>query len=392
MRITGLRTMHADGGWRTISYLRLETDTGLVGWSEYFESAWSPGLTGVVESLGPSVLGRDPQAFARLSSDLRALTRISAGGLVSQAIAAIENACIDLAGKAAGLPAHALFGGPIRDRIRAYWSHCGSFRATRGEHFGTPPLDGIDGWVALGREVRERGFTAAKTNPVLYGSDGPELANPGFAPGLEHARLPGNEVVTASRAQLEALREGAGPGVDLMLDLNFSVRGEGLVRFGRALDDLELAWLEVDLHEPAALADARSRIVTPIASCEALYGLLGYRPYLQARAADVVIVDVPWNGLWESLRIAALADAFEVNVAPHNFYGHLATHASMHFAAAAPNVRILEMEVDDVPWHDDLVDHAPVVRDGYAEIPDRPGWGCDVNEEAVAAHPPRAAV
>ena len=78
-------------------------------------------------------------------------------------------------------------------------------------------------------------------------------------------------------------------------------------------------------------------------------------------------------------------------VAPHNFYGHLATHTSMHFAAAAPNVRILEMEVDDVPWHDDLVDHAPVVRDGYAEIPDRPGWGCDVNEEAVAAHPPRVA-
>jgi galactonate dehydratase len=388
MLVTDLRTLHADGGWRTISYLRLETDDGLVGWSEYSQATWSPGLTGVIEALAEHVLGRDPRAFARLSSDLRALTRMSPGGLAAQAVGAIENACIDLAGKAAGVPACALFGGPVRDRVRAYWSHCGSFRATRGEAFGTPPLDGIEGFVALGREVRERGFTAAKTNPVLYGPSGPALANPGFAPGLEHARLASDDVIAAARAQLEALRAGAGPDVDLMLDLNFSVRGEGIVRFGRALEDLGLAWLEVDLHEPAALADARSRIATPIASCEALYGVLGYRPYVQARAADVVIVDVPWNGLWESLRIAALADAFEVNVAPHNFYGHLATHMSLHFAAAAPNLRILELEVDDVPWQSELVTRSPVVRDGYVEIPDGPGWGCDVDEEAVAARPP----
>jgi L-alanine-DL-glutamate epimerase-like enolase superfamily enzyme len=175
-----------------------------------------------------------------------------------------------------------------------------------------------------------------------------------------------------------------------MLDLNFSVRGEGLVRFGRALDDLGLEWLEVDLHDPAALADARARIATPIASCEALYGLLGYRPYLEARAADVVIVDVPWNGLLESVRIAALADAFELNVAPHNFYGHLATHMSAHLAAAVPNLRILELEVDDVPWHAELVDRVPVVQDGHLAVPDGPGWGCDVVEQAVLAHPPRS--
>jgi galactonate dehydratase len=390
MRISGFRTLHADGGWRTVSFVRLETEDGLVGWSEYSEIAWSPGLTGVIEALAPHVLGRDPRAFARLAGELRSLTRISPGGLAAQAVGAIENACIDLAGKAAGVPAYALFGGPVRDRIRAYWSHCGSFRATRGDVLGTPPLDGYGAWEALGREVRDRGFTAAKTNPVLYGPGGAELANPGFAPGLEPARDPGPDVIAAARAQLEALRAGAGPDVELMLDLNFSVRGEALVRFGRALDDLGLAWLEVDLHEPEALADARSRIKTPIASCEALYGLLGYRPYLQARAADVVIVDVPWNGLADSVRIAALAEAFEVNVAPHNFYGHLATHTSLHYAAAVPNVRILELEVDDVPWHGELVTHAPVVRDGYVEIPDRPGWGCDVNEEALAARPPRA--
>jgi galactonate dehydratase len=389
MRVTGLRTLHADGGWRTISYLRVETDDGLVGWSEYSEISWSPGLTGVIETLAPHVVGRDPRAFARLSSDLRAITRMVDGGLMTQAIGAIENACIDVAAKAADVPAYMLFGGAVRERVRAYWSHCGSFRATRGETLGTPPLDGIEDWEALGREVRERGFTAAKTNPVLYGAGPPQMANPGFAPGLELSRRPGHDVISAARAQLEALRAGAGPGVDLMLDVNFSVRAEGLVAFGRALDDLGLAWLEVDMSEPGALADARSRIATPIASCEALYGLADFLPFLQARATDIAIVDVVWNGMWESVRIAALAEAYAVNVAPHNFYGHLATHTSLHFAAAVPNLRILELEVDDVPWQADMVTHPVVVEDGHALIPDRPGWGCEVNEEALTEHPPR---
>jgi len=389
MRVTGLRTLHADGGWRTVSYVRLQTDEGLVGWSEYSDSSWSPGLTGVIEALEPFVVGRDPRAFAALGGDLRAITRMSPGGLAAQAVGAIENACIDLAGKAAGVPAYALLGGPVRERVRAYWSHCGSFRATRGDVLGTPPLHRPEDWVALGAEVRERGFTAAKTNPVLYGPNGPVLANPGFAPGADPGRVARDDVIAAARHQLEALREGAGPGVELLLDVNFSLRGEGLVRLGRAVEDLGLGWLEVDLHEPEALAEARSRLSVPIASCEALYGLLGYRPYLVARAADVVIVDVPWNGLLESVRIAALAEAFEVNVAPHNFYGHLATHMSLHFAAAVPNLRILELEVDDVPWHEELVTHAPLVRDGHVEVPDGPGWGCDVVEEAVAARPPR---
>jgi L-alanine-DL-glutamate epimerase-like enolase superfamily enzyme len=389
MRITGLRTLHADGGWRTVSYVRLEADDGLVGWSEYSESAWSPGLTGVVEALAPRVVGRDPRAFARLSSDLRATTRMVEGGLVSQAIAAIENACIDLAAKAAGVPAYALFGGPVRDRVRAYWSHCGSWRATRAHDLGVTPLDDLAGWEALGREVRERGFRAAKTNPVLYGPGPAQLANPGFAPGLELSRRPGPEVIDAARAQLEALAAGGGPDVELMLDLNFSVRPEAVRAFGEALDPLGLAWLEIDMAEPEGLADARGHIATPIASCEAVYGLAGYLPYLQARAVDVAIVDVVWNGLWESVRIAALAEAHAVNVAPHNFYGHLATHTSLHFAAAVPNLHVLELEVDDVPWHADLVTHPVVVEDGHALVPDRPGWGCDVDEAALAERPVR---
>ena len=121
-----------------------------------------------------------------------------------------------------------------------------------------------------------------------------------------------------------------------------------------------------------------------------MHGLRAYRDYFERQAVDVAVIDVPWNGLWESVRIATLADAYEVNVAPHNFYGDLATLMSAHFCAAIPNYRIMEIEVDDVPWKSDLVTVAPVIERGQLIVPTAPGWGADVNEEAVRAHPPKA--
>ncbi len=91
----------------------------------------------------------------------------------------------------------------------------------------------------------------------------------------------------------------------------------------------------------------------------------------------------------ESVKIAAMADAYEVNVAPHNFYGHLATLMSAHFCAVVPNVRIMEIDPDVVSWYDDLVTVKPVIKDGHLELPTTPGWGTAVNEEAVRVHPPR---
>ena len=126
---------------------------------------------------------------------------------------------------------------------------------------------------------------------------------------------------------------------------------------------------------------------TPIASCESLFGLRGYRPFFENQAMDVSIVDVPWNGIWQSMKIAALAESFEVNVAPHNFYGHLSTLMSAHFCAAIPNFRIMEIDIDDVPWKDELITVPPVIRDGCLVVPDGPGWGAELNEEAIAAHP-----
>lgn len=396
MKVVKIEDLHADAGWRTFSYLKVTTDEGLVGWSEFNEAGWNPGLTTVIRRLSAHAIGQDPRDVARLGATLTAITRMAAGGTNQQALAAIENACLDIKAKALGVPVCALFGGAYRDKLRVYWSHCGTFRARNHEFFenviGTPPLRTLDDMKALGREAVARGFKAVKTNPILFGGAVPHMVNPGFGPvGLDFAQTYDVSLTDAIVDQLAALREGLGPQMGLMLDLNFSQKPEGLMRIAKAVEPYRLTWLEMDLHEPAALATVRRSSSTPVASLESIYGRRQYKAFFEQYAVDVAIVDVPWNGYMESLRIATLAESFEVNVAPHNFYGHLATMMSAHFCAAIPNFRIMEFEGDDVPWNDDLVTHPPEVVDGVLTVPTRPGWGCDVNEEAVRAHPPKQA-
>ena len=393
MRITGFEDLHADGGWRTISFLKLTTDEGLVGWSEFNETSWNPGLAAIIRQLAGTLIGRDPQAWARIGADLRALTRMAPGGLADQAIAAIENACLDIDGKAARVPVYRLFGGPVRERIPLYWSHCGSFRATMPELFeqriGGKAVRNLNDITALGAEVKRRGYRALKTNPMLFDGERPRMTNPGFRPGLELGRNGDPKLFGAIVALLEAFREGAGPDVGLMLDVNFGFSPEALRQLAYRLEPLGLVWLEADMHAPEALAAVKKAVKTPIASLESIYRVKGYLPYLNAGACDVAIIDIVWNGLPESLKIAQAAEALEVNVAPHNFYGHIASLIGAHFSAIVPNLRIMEYEADDAPWQDEFVTHPPVIEDGELLLPDRPGWGADVVEAAVRARPPR---
>ena len=126
MKIKSYETFRCDAGWRTFSFLKLATDTGPVGWSEYNESFGSPGLSGAIESLMPSVIGMDPMDIELINAVLATKSTQSRGGVVRQAIGAIENALLDIKGKALGVPVYQLLGGKLRDRIPVYWSHCGS--------------------------------------------------------------------------------------------------------------------------------------------------------------------------------------------------------------------------------------------------------------------------
>jgi len=390
MKITGLETLHCDAGWRNFSFLKLTTDNGIVGYSEYQEGFGSPGVTTVIESLADQVIGKNPRATEKIYADLYAVTRPAAGGIAAQGIAAIENALLDVKAKDLGIPLYELLGGPVRDRIRLYWSHCGTYRVAFPEVHGKEPLRSLEDMKAQGREVAQNGFTGLKTNIFLFDRD-PMIYAPGFnRPGGYPELNAEREVISALTAQLEALRDGAGPDMDILLDLNFNFKTEGYLKLVDALAPLGLFWIEIDSYDPEGLAMIRRASRTPISSCETLIGIREFRPYFENRSMDVPIVDAIWNGVVQSMKIAAVADAYEMNIAPHNFYGHLSTMMNAHFAAAVPNFRIMEIDIDQVPWRDELFTAVPEIVDGHLILPDKPGWGIDLNEEAVRAHPPRS--
>jgi galactonate dehydratase len=386
MKIARLETLYCDAGWRPWIFLKATADDGAVGWAEITDSHGSPhGLAGIVDDLAPNVVGRDPRAVERIVWDLFRATRQSPGSVIQKAIGGIENALLDLKAKALGVPVYELFGGPTRDTVDVYWSHCGTTRARAWEVTDTPKLASYDDVAALGREVVERGFKAFKTNIVIPGEE-PQVLMPGFqGDGLERNSSP--DLERALGRLLDAFREGTGGKAEPIVDLNFNLTAEGVLRVARSLDGHGLMWLEVDAFDPVALASIRTGSATPVCSGENLYTNRGFRPYLEAGAMDVASVDVIWNGFHQAKKIADLAETFEVNCAPHNYYSHLATFISAQWCAAIPNVRILEVDVDDVPWRETLTTAVPEIENGVLTIPSAPGWGADVNEDVLREHP-----
>ncbi len=389
MRITNLECLHADAGFRNFDFVKISTDEGIVGWSEYNESFGGMGVTSVVRHLASTIIGQDPRAYELLVAQMYAIRRQASGGIAQQAIGAIENALLDVKAKALGIPVYEMLGGPVRERIRLYWSHCGTYRLSWPEEMQIPPLATLDDVVALGKEAAASGYTALKTN-VFRLNDGAWLHAPGFWRGEGYPELnPDRDVLKAMCDQLAALREGAGSEIDIMVDLNFNFKTEGFLKMARAMEPYDLFWVEIDTCSPQALAYIRQGTRIPVASGECLFRRIGYKHYFDVQAMDVAIIDNPWNGVAEGLKIASLADTYEINVAPHNFYGHLATMMNAHFSAVAPNFRIMEIDCDFVPWHDELFTVNPQIEDGHLILPTGAGWGTEVNEEAVRAHPPR---
>jgi galactonate dehydratase len=392
MKIVKFEDFHVDGGWDSYSFLKVTTDKGLVGWAEFKESR-RRGLAALIHGLGATLIGEDPRAIGRIDAALYSHIRTTVGGLQSNAAGAILNACLDIKGKALGVPVHDLLGGAVRDRIPVYWSRCGVVRARwaaffDGKVIDRPAVRSLDDLKAAGREVAERGFKALKTNVLVFDQKGGGQYTPGSARGSGHPELNlPEEVIDALIAQLTALRAGAGAEVRLIVDLNFNYKPEGFRRMAKKLEPFELMWLEMDLYEPKALGLVRQSTTTPIGSLETILGRRALKPYLDEHGVDVAIIDPQYNGVVEAVRMAAMADAYEVNVASHNFSGPLSAVISSHFASVVPNFRIMELDVDEVPWKPKLLTNPYTIENGEFVPPAGPGWGTDVDEAVLRAHP-----
>jgi L-alanine-DL-glutamate epimerase-like enolase superfamily enzyme len=386
MKITNIETFIVDAGWWPWIYVKVDTDAGVTGYGECSEPRSPHGVVGTIDDLKPVLVGKDPRSYEMRFWDMLRGTRQSPGGIAAKAIAGVELALLDLKAKALGISVVELFGGPTRDNVRLYWSHCGTYRARYPEILGTPPLRTMEDIAALGREVVQRGYTAFKTNMVIPGE-------PAYTYGGGFGGGPGttDQVVTTAMLQhLEALigtfRDAVGPEVDINLDLNFHVKPEGCMRIAKLLEPFNLLWLEIDMYDPEAILQIKQSTSTKICTGENLIYMRDYLPYFNLHAADVFMIDVPWMGFSQGKKVGDLAEVYQLNVAPHNYYSHLSSFISASLCAVLPNVRIMEIDVDQVPWKDDLVTNTPEIVDGHMTIPSGPGWGTELNEEVVKAH------
>ena len=303
MRITKIEDLHCNAGWRDFSFLKISTDEGVVGWSEFMESYGSEGLAAVIRKLGARLIGWDPRPVEKITAYLHGVTRQSVGGIAQQAIAAIENALVDLKAKALGIPVYEMLGGPVRERLQLYWSHCGTWRISHAsrikEWTGFDPIRSLDDVERAGAEVARRGFKGLKTNIMRFDGPEPYIHMPGFnGPGWPELNI-SRDLVDGLVAQMTAFRNGAGPHVGLHLDLNFNFKTEGYIRLAQALEPFDLVWLEIDSYDPAALATIRRSARTRVASLESLHGRRQFRPFFEQQSVDVAIIDVAWNGILE---------------------------------------------------------------------------------------------
>ena len=360
MKVSGIETFVTYGAPRNWVFVKVSTDVGFHGWGEATLEWRDRTMQAAVAELGAQLVGEDPLPVEYHWQRLYRHGFWKGGVVLNSALAALDQALWDIRGKAWGVPVYRLLGGPARERIRVY-THVGIY----------DPQKMIDD----ARRDVAAGFTALKTGSWLVE---PPMSEPAM--------------IAAFAERVALLREAVGPNVDILFDNHGRSLPGTAVRMMRALEPYRLFWLE-ELTQPDDIdALARLRAANPstdLATGERLYSKWDFLPLLEKRLVDVIQPDICHaGGITEVKKIAALAEAYYVQVAPHNPQGPISTAAAAHLGMAIPNFSILELvQGRAIARQDGFLKEPWEVRDGYLQVPDRPGLGVDIDEEAFARHP-----
>jgi len=358
MKISGIETylVRLDHRRRNIPFVRVLTDEGLHGVGEAYSVGPDSATVKVIEDFAEWLLGRDPFDIEGLWQLMYAGSRFPGGSVVNAAISGIEHALWDIKGKALGVPVYQLIGGKCREKVRVYESIAGH-----------APEELADNARSL---VEERGYTALKMFQSLE-------HDAGLAAGLK-----------AAEARVRAVREAVGDQIDLAVDAHAQIfEPAKALALCRALQPYHPLFVEEPLRPEnrAAMGRLRAKSPVPIATGEAIYTKFEFRELLDHHGADIIQPDVCLaGGLWEMKKIAAMAEAEYVMVAPHNPCGPVATAVNVHFALSTHNFLILEYRPDDLVGGRPVVDEPIRLEDGYLLAPTRPGLGLDLDLEACS--------
>lgn len=362
MKITRIETFKHWVDWCNWMFVRIETDSGLVGWGEASLHGALDSVETAIREFSAHLIGEDPAGPERHWHRLYNAWRWRGGAVFMSALAGIDLALWDLEGKRLGVPVHRLLGGAHRSRLRVYASHW-----LRG---AKTPDDGH----AAARDAVRRGFTAFKFSP------------------LTREALKQDEAGAIRRAaeMMAAAREGAGPDVDIFIECSELLTPRTAVMLDRAFAPYRPGWFEepVPFENAKVMAQLQRDIATPIATGERLLSRYEFRELLESAGCRILQPDLMHaGGLTEVRRIASFADTYYVPIAPHNPGGPICTMASMHLAAAVPNFYILEQMEPQRATRDRASRPAIRFEDGAFLLPEAPGFGLEPDLEMLRAHP-----
>jgi galactonate dehydratase len=366
MQVTQVTPFLVDsGGSKSWLFVKLETDTGIVGWGEaYTQADRDRAMLAHLEEMGRYLVGRSPFAIKHFTSVMYldyAMRRPAMDFWCAQS--ALEQALWDIVGKACGQPVYNLLGGPCRDRIRVYangWS----------ERSTTP-----DELARAAADVVASGFDALKFDPFSN-------------PWRTHI---GRAEEDRAVERVRAVREAVGPRVEILVEAHRRLAPNEAIRIAHRLEPFAPFWYEepIDAEDVEGLAEVRRRISLPVVTGEALYSKNQYAEVFARRAADILNPDVcNCGGILALKEIAAMAEPWHVAVSPHNYNSTTVGLAStLQVSACMPNFLITEYFVSFAARGRELARVPFEVSNGYIALPTAPGLGIELDEAALRRYP-----
>jgi galactonate dehydratase len=355
LKITDLKTFVVNAGTVNWVFCKVYTNQGLTGLGEGSITSKEATLAEAIREHHRFLVGKDPSEIELLWQGMFRYPRWRGGPILNSAISAVEIALWDILGKALGVPVYRLMGGAARKRIRLY------------KDVGSTPEAFL--------EAKEEGYSAAKSGFIAVEND---LVKPAYA-------------VREGARRLEAVRKAVGEDFDICIDAHGKLTTPMAVDFCTRIEELRPFFVEepTQLEDLGELELLRQKTKVPLATGERSFTKYGFAEFCTRHLVNYVQPDVCHaGGILELKKIGTIAETFRIEMAPHNPQSLVSTFASMHVNATTPAATILEYNPSRLPWVRDLFGGAAVnVKAGFAELPDKPGLGFDLNEKVAAEHP-----
>ena len=370
-------------GWRNWLILCIESQDGVFGFSEFTDSNSSEAtLVTAINEIGNLLKNKKFDSIEEVVSNLRRKYRQALPGIMFKAISAFENALWDLKSKSDGKSISSYFTSlnllHNQQSFKCYWSHCPTTRIRASEHIGLSPILKNDDLVKLGNEISKLKFSAFKTNLIQI-APSPAVLMPGFNKNFDliTEKIPKNYPESFRKIIDSILNESN--DFEIIIDFNFNLDYDTFISIQNSLHGLKIKWLEIDFDEIELYEQILGHKQFPICTGENVLGVYNYNGILTDDRIDIISIDLLWNGLDESLKIAEKAIAHNKKIAVHNYCGSLATSMALVFLSMLPpdSIELLEYDYDDVSWRDTIVSNPAKFSNGSLQYTPGLGWNND---------------